>query len=443
VVGIGWPELPRSPVGISRQELADVLRAAYPGASPNTIANYTGQIWNFVNAIALGDLVVVPLQASRSFRVGRVTGPAEHRGHLAEMAAVRPVEWEAAEIASHALAADLRSALGSIMTVFRPRAQAAERRLEMILKDGRDPGPGSSRDDRPGVRKARAEPARVFICYRREDAGYPAGWLCDLLAGRLGVGRVFKDVDSIEPGDDFAEVITEAVQSCAVLLAVIGGRWLAAAGQEGRRLDDPGDLVRLEIEAALARGVRVIPVLVDGAQMPRPDQLPASLAPLARRQAIALSHAHFSADAADLLNVLDRELRPALARKTASAAAPSARRLAEKAPEAANDSPAALPASLTCFRDDDAGFRRWREDNPDGFFLNTERNPGPGYLMLHRSGCPHFTHSPLHWTKDYIKFCASDQASLEDWASTLGEVKYCRTCFRKPAVGSKRDAIRG
>jgi hypothetical protein len=64
-------------------------------------------------------------------------------------------------------------------------------------------------------------------------------------------------------------------------------------------------------------------------------------------------------------------------------------------------------------------------------------------LMLHRSGCPHFTRSPLHWTKDYIKFCAPDQASLEEWASTLGDVKHCRTCFRKPATGSNRAATRG
>ncbi len=102
---------------------------------------------------------------------------------------------------------------------------------------------------------------RVFICYRREDAGYPAGWLFDQLTAHLGADRVFKDMDSIEPGDDFADVITEAVSSCAVLLAVIGPRWLAAAGPDERRLDDAGDFVRLEIEAALARGVRVIPVL--------------------------------------------------------------------------------------------------------------------------------------------------------------------------------------
>ena len=104
VVGIGWSELPRSPVGMSRQELAGMLRATYPDASPNTIANNTGQIWNFVNTIALGDLVVVPLKASRSFRVGRVVGPAEHRDHLPDLAAVRPVEWEAGAGTSQALA---------------------------------------------------------------------------------------------------------------------------------------------------------------------------------------------------------------------------------------------------------------------------------------------------------------------------------------------------
>jgi TIR domain len=67
-----------------------------------------------------------------------------------------------------------------------------------------------------------AASGRIFICYRREDSGYPAGWLFDQLAAHFGVDRVFKDVDSIEPGDDFAAVISEAVESCAVLLAVIG-----------------------------------------------------------------------------------------------------------------------------------------------------------------------------------------------------------------------------
>jgi len=82
VVGIGWAELPRSPAGMSRQELQGMLRATYPDAPPGTIANYTGQVWNFVNTIALGDLVVVPLKASRSFRIGRIVGPAERRQHF-------------------------------------------------------------------------------------------------------------------------------------------------------------------------------------------------------------------------------------------------------------------------------------------------------------------------------------------------------------------------
>lgn len=170
VVGIGWSELPVSPVGMSRQDLAGVLRATYPDASPNTIANYTGQIWNFVNTIALGDLVVVPLKASRSFRVGRVTGRAEHRDHLAEMAAVRPVEWEAREVASQALAPDLRNALGSIMTVFRPRAAAAERRLENLVKDGCDPGPDSGGDDRSGAWVFQANPRRFDLLQALQDS---------------------------------------------------------------------------------------------------------------------------------------------------------------------------------------------------------------------------------------------------------------------------------
>lgn len=169
VVGIGWAELPGSPVGMSRQGLAAVLRAAYPDAPANTIANYTGQIWNFVNTLALGDLVVVPLKASRCFRVGRVVGPAEHREHLAGLAAVRAVEWEAGEVASQDLAADLRNALGSIMTVFRPRAQAAERRLESVLKDGRDPGPDSGGDDRAGAWVFQANPRRFDLLQALRD----------------------------------------------------------------------------------------------------------------------------------------------------------------------------------------------------------------------------------------------------------------------------------
>src|SRR5690348_2717538 len=152
-------------------------------------------------------------------------------------------------------------------------------------------------------------PGRIFMSYRREDTAYPAGWLYDRLAGHFARSQIFKDIDSIELGDDFVEVITTAVGACDVLVVLIGDRWLTATGQDGRRrLDNPDDFVRLEIEAALARGVRVIPVLVEGARMPRADELPASLAKLARRQALELSPSRFDFDTQRLLHVLDRTI---------------------------------------------------------------------------------------------------------------------------------------
>ena len=150
------------------------------------------------------------------------------------------------------------------------------------------------------------ESAGIFISYRREDAAYPAGWLYDHLAHHYGEDRIFKDVDSIRLGDDFVEHVNAAVGSCAVLLAVIGKQWLTLTDEEGqRRLDDPTDFVRLEIETALTRDVRVIPVLVNGARMPRAAELPTSMEKLARRQALELSPNHFNSDSSHLLKALD------------------------------------------------------------------------------------------------------------------------------------------
>ena len=154
-----------------------------------------------------------------------------------------------------------------------------------------------------------AKPGRIFISYRRDETAYPAGWLYDRLASQYGGGQVFKDVDSIKLGDDFVQVITRAVGSCDVLLALIGERWLTITDEHGRRrLDDPDDFVRLEIEAALTRNVRVIPILIDGARMPRADELPHSLVSLRRRQALELSPSRFEYDTGRLLKVLDTTL---------------------------------------------------------------------------------------------------------------------------------------
>ncbi len=115
----------------------------------------------------------------------------------------------------------------------------------------------------------------VFISYRREDSGGYAGRIYDRLTSRLGRENVFFDVDAIPPGRDFVDVLSDRVGKCDALLAVIGKHWVASAdGQNRRRLDDPSDFVRIEIEAALQRDVPVIPVLVDGAPMPQSGELP-------------------------------------------------------------------------------------------------------------------------------------------------------------------------
>ncbi len=134
----------------------------------------------------------------------------------------------------------------------------------------------------------------IFISYRRKDTAWPARQLYEHLVSRFGTEAVFTDVDDIEPGEDFVTRITTAVAACDVLLALIGQQWLTVTNEQGvRRLDDPDDFVRLEIVAALAREVRVIPVLIDGARMPRADELPAELVPLTRRHAVEITPAGF------------------------------------------------------------------------------------------------------------------------------------------------------
>ncbi len=116
---------------------------------------------------------------------------------------------------------------------------------------------------------------KIFISYRRDDSGGRAGRLYDRLIDPFGQGQVFMDVDAIHPGLDFVDVVREAVGSCDALIAIIGREWLGASDGSGRkRLENPEDLVRLEIATALERDIHVIPVLVQGARMPVPPDLP-------------------------------------------------------------------------------------------------------------------------------------------------------------------------
>jgi WD40 repeat protein/tetratricopeptide (TPR) repeat protein len=146
----------------------------------------------------------------------------------------------------------------------------------------------------------------IFISYRREETAGQAGRLYDRLSGRFGAGRVFMDVDSIAIGVDFTTAITEAISGCDILLALIGREWLSITDTGGRRrLDDPDDFVRVEIEAALQRDIRVVPVLVEGAVLPHASDMPPSLGPLVRRQAFMISHAGFGAEVSQLIAAVD------------------------------------------------------------------------------------------------------------------------------------------
>lgn len=144
----------------------------------------------------------------------------------------------------------------------------------------------------------------VFISYRRSDSAGYAGRLADSLESLLGSGKVFRDVEDIEPGDDFVQAIEQNLKKAMVFLVVIGKDWLEAKDGQGRRLDNPNDYVRIEIETALRLGGVVIPVLVGGAAMPEAKALPSSIAGLANRQAIEASDSRWEQDIERLLHTL-------------------------------------------------------------------------------------------------------------------------------------------
>jgi hypothetical protein len=152
--------------------------------------------------------------------------------------------------------------------------------------------------------------AGIFISYRRQDSQSAAGRLADHLKEHIRGVPIFRDVETIEPGVDFIEAIGRALQSCAVLLAVIGPRWVSVQDDAGRRrLDDPSDYTRLEVATALQRpNVRVVPVLVEGAQMPAAGDLPEDLRALCRRNAIELSDKRWDYDVSQLVETLKKHL---------------------------------------------------------------------------------------------------------------------------------------
>ncbi len=143
--------------------------------------------------------------------------------------------------------------------------------------------------------------AVIFISYRRGDQPGFAGRLADALATTFGADNVFRDIEDIHPGEDFAATIRSQLQTVGVMLVLIGPAWLTASNNGVRRLDEPEDFVRLEIEAGLQSGKPVLPVLIGGVSMPAEKELPPSIGALARRQALVLSDASWASDLARLV----------------------------------------------------------------------------------------------------------------------------------------------
>lgn len=148
--------------------------------------------------------------------------------------------------------------------------------------------------------------ADIFVSYRRGDSAGHTGRLVDSLARHFGLHAVFQDVQSIAAGHRWDEVIGDGVRACRVLIVVIGRDWLAATHEGQRRIDDPQDPLRREITTGLCRDIPLIPVLVEGAQMPTPEQLPDDLKALARWQAHELSDSRWDYDTGRLMKMIER-----------------------------------------------------------------------------------------------------------------------------------------
>jgi len=141
---------------------------------------------------------------------------------------------------------------------------------------------------------------RVFISYRREDTAPAAGRVYDRLCQLLSKPNVFFDVSTIAGGEVFDRKLMSEIERSDAVLVFIGKSWLVVSGGRAR-LEQPGDYVRAEVRAALQRAVLVLPVLVDGARMPLPDQLPEDIRAITSRNALLLRHESFDDDAENIV----------------------------------------------------------------------------------------------------------------------------------------------
>jgi hypothetical protein len=147
-------------------------------------------------------------------------------------------------------------------------------------------------------------PVNVFVSYRRQDTPDFTGRLVEKLRHSPGIGAVFMDVESLEPSADFALAIEHHLERSEVCIVVIGPNWVGAAEGGPTRIHDAGDWVRLEIAVALARRMRIVPVLAHEATFPLERDLPVDIRGLAHVNGVRFRHDSFDRDVDYLLDVL-------------------------------------------------------------------------------------------------------------------------------------------
>jgi hypothetical protein len=177
---------------------------------------------------------------------------------------------------------------------------AAPRPTPMVVRSVLEQPPAAAQPVRSPAR------TRIFVSYRRADSRHAARGLASALRQRFGQDQVFVDVDSVRPGLDFVTEVQTAVRASAVVIVVIGEGWFGARPGAGSRLHEQDDTVRLEIEEALHSRLPILPVLLDGAAMPRPEQLPGSIASLHRINALPVGHETWDRDVETLLEAVAR-----------------------------------------------------------------------------------------------------------------------------------------
>jgi len=213
-------------------------------------------------------------------------------------------DWDG--MASHAeLQSLLRHLRRLIVTSSRPAAPPAAFE-ELSLSEIQE---RASRSLKEGTVRWMTPDARlkgVFISYRRDEAAAYARGLYDRLAARFGRERVFLDMVNVSAGADFVEAITDAAESCAVMIVLISRQW-AGSFDDAHRED--GDYVRLEVTTALAHKIPLVPITIQGASMPRAKDLPDDLKPIARRNACELRDVRWERDVEDLILDLEKILK--------------------------------------------------------------------------------------------------------------------------------------